>query len=158
MVRDQHGFLNPCGSRVRVTAGTGTGQHHVTRQPATDPSRPVNASTPNCDHRLKTFKIHKTTRPRHATPLQHTSKPVPPFASPTPTSSRTPKRTPRSSPEPQHQLPENDEDDPAVRFPIPVRTFDRAHRPSTYQWRRWRRRRRRLRCVGDERASTTRAP
>ncbi|KAI0282675.1 hypothetical protein BC826DRAFT_1110686 [Russula brevipes] len=33
-----------------------------------------------------------------------------------------------------------------------------ARRPSTYEWRRWCRRRRRLWCVGDERASTTRAP
>ena len=42
VVRDQRGFLNLCGSRVQVMAGTGTGQHHVTCQPATDPSRPVN--------------------------------------------------------------------------------------------------------------------
>jgi len=43
--RDHGGFRNPCGSRVRVMAGTGTGQHHVTRQPATDPSRPATPST-----------------------------------------------------------------------------------------------------------------
>jgi hypothetical protein len=34
----------------------------------------------------------------------------------------------------------------------------RARRLSTYEWQRWRRRRRQLRCVGDERASTVRAP
>jgi hypothetical protein len=71
------------------------------------------------------------------------------------TRSDTPLKTP--SPEPQYPHLKKTKTTPCRPFPHTDPAPRQRALPATYEWRRWQCRRRRLRCVGNERASTTRA-